>query len=502
MREFIAIFLFLCYDRKMKGSVYMAFDGITMHFVKKELENCLIGGKIHKIYQPNKNELLLGVYANGNHYACDIHISSDCYHIHLTTSKKENPIKAPNFCMLLRKYIMGSTITQISGLGLERILTFHLQGYNELNDKVNRYLIIELMGKHSNIILTNENHRIIDSLRHLDSTEGATRDVLPAREYVLPPNTKQEFLDVSFDTFYSHIASSGYKDIAKAIASSYIGFSHSFVRHLLDHFSITEWNLTTAKTVFDALQNMLHFKTPTCIQSVSSDYTLFPCTTPQEALAINFFLDDYYTQKEQHATFTAYRNQILKFVWNTLQKNHHVLETMEKKLQECAQMDSYRLYGELLTSNLYRLSDQHVTSITVENYYDQNQPITIPLQEKLYPADNAKQYYKKYRKLKNALEIVSKQKRDIVQEIQYLESIVYEIENCKTLEEMDAIYLEISENVVFKKAKISSVSPKRNGRSGIKSNESFRKRNCKTSSYKIRLSFLYNWFLCATCREK
>jgi len=123
-------------------------------------------------------------------------------------------------------------------------------------------------------------------------------------------------------------------------------------------------------------------------------------------------------------------------------------------------MDTYRLYGELLTSNLYRLPKEHIATITLENYYENNQPITIPLQEKLSPADNAKHYYKKYRKSKNALEIVTKQKKDVLQEIHYLESIVYEIENCKTLEEMDAIYLEISENVLFKKSKTSASTSK------------------------------------------
>jgi len=449
----------------MKGSVSMAYDGITMHFVKKELENCLIGGKIHKIYQPNKNEILLGVYANGKHYALTIHISSDCYHMNLTTSKKENPMKAPNFCMLLRKYIMGAVLKDITGYGLERIVTFHLEGYNELNDKITRYLIVELMGKHSNILLTNEHFRIIDSLRHLDITEGSTRDILPAREYVLPSNTKQEFLEISFDTFYAHISSCCQaSSIANAISSSYIGFSLSFVQHLLNQLSITEWNPTTAKTIFSTLQNMLTYKTPITPKLTTSDYTILPSAIPEEPLAMNFFLDDFYTQKEQQTAFTTYRNHILKLVWNTLQKENHILETMEQKLQDCTQMDTYRLYGELLTSNLYRLPHEHVDSITVENYYAQNQPITIPLLEKLSPADNAKQYYKKYRKMKHALEIVSNQKKEVLQEIQYLESIVYEIENCKTLEEMDTIYMEISENVLSKKAKTSSSDVHKNKR--------------------------------------
>ena len=458
----------------------MAFDGITMHFVVKELQNCLIGGKINKIYQPSKNEILLGIYANSHHYACNIHISADCYHLQLTTSKKENPIHAPNFCMLLRKYLQGATISQISTYGLERIVTFHLEGYNELNDKVTCYLIVELMGKHSNIILANENKRIIDSLRHLDSSSNSTRDILPAREYVFPTNTKKDFLTISFEEFYNQIAiflkENPEYTLVKALPSLYTGFSTSFTSNLLSCLAISEWNEKAGKQLFEKLQDMLCGKINVFAKQVSSDYTILPAkeeVRKQEPLSINFFLDDYYTQKEQQSAYTAYRNQLLKLVWNALQKTNHTLENIENKLQDCTKMDTYRLYGELLTSNLYRLPDEHSTAITLENYYENNVLITIPLQEKLSPANNAKFYYKKYRKLKNALEIVTKQKKEILQEIHYLESIVYEIENSKTLEEIDAIYLEISENLLSKKQKASSSSKsKKSGKSDVSSRSS------------------------------
>jgi len=328
----------------------MAFDGITMHFVLRELQTCLIGGKINKIYQPSKNELLLGIYASGNHYLCNIHISADCYHINLTTSKKENPIKAPNFCMLLRKYLLGSKITNITSYGLERILVFHLEGYNELNDKVLRHFIIELMGKHSNIILTNEHNRIIDSLRHLDSTAHATRDILPAREYTLPSNTKQDFLVISFQDFYKQISATNTTDIAKALSLSYTGFSYTFIKHLLTYLSITTWNLDTAGQLFETLHAMLEGKTNVHACSLASDYTLLPTKEEVPPLALNFYLDDYYTRQRTARSIYNLSQSSSKISMEYTTKNKSCIGKHRKKITRL------HSYGHL--SSIWRIINQ------------------------------------------------------------------------------------------------------------------------------------------------
>jgi len=179
----------------------MAFDGIVTKKICYELQNCLIGGKINKVFEPNKNEIILGIYSNGKNYALNINISSNNYRIHLTTSSKPNPTVAPNFCMLLRKHLVGFKIKEIINNGLERIITIHLEGYNELNDVIEKKLIIELMGKHSNIILLNSKDIIIDSLRHLDTFSNSNRDILPAHEYVLPISDKKDFYNTSLEDF-------------------------------------------------------------------------------------------------------------------------------------------------------------------------------------------------------------------------------------------------------------------------------------------------------------
>ena len=172
----------------------MSFDGIVANGIVSELKRSILGGKINKVYEPNKNEVLLGIYSNGLNYLLDLVINPNSYRVNLTTNAKPNPFNAYSFCMLLRKHLIGSKILKIETLGLERIIIFELECYNELNDLIHKKLIIELMGKHSNIILLNDNNRIIDSLRHLDIDSNSCRNIMPAYEYEFPPCDKKDFL--------------------------------------------------------------------------------------------------------------------------------------------------------------------------------------------------------------------------------------------------------------------------------------------------------------------
>ena len=183
----------------------MAFDGIVTKSIVKEL-NILIDCKIDKIYQPDKNTILLGLYGNKTHYALNISIDSSNYRINLTTHNKSNPNVAPNFCMLLRKHLIGSYIKNIEMNGLERVVTLNLETFNDFNEIICKKLIVELMGKHSNIVLLDENNIIIDSIKHCIKSETSYRDVIPNKLYVLPQTDKYDFLQIkSFNEFYNTI---------------------------------------------------------------------------------------------------------------------------------------------------------------------------------------------------------------------------------------------------------------------------------------------------------
>lgn len=436
----------------------MAFDGIVLKSVVSELNTCLINGKINKVYMPNSNEILLGIYSGGRNYCLLCNISSNSYRIHLTTTSKPNPLNAPNFCMLLRKHLVGFRIVNISTLNLERIVTIELEGYNELNDKLRKKLIIELMGKHSNIILLNENNKIIDSIRHLDISSGSLRDILPAREYILPNNdTKLDFYNASKEDFIDIINS----DINKSVTNNYIGFSNSFVSSILESLNISndDFSKNNLSTLYDTIKTiLLNIETNNVklINYNTNDYVITNSNT--EPLQVNFFLDDFYSQKEEKDSINTYRNNLLKLVLTALKKISKKLDNINIKLKECDNMDKYRIYGELITSNLYKLDfNQNAESVVLENYYDNNNNITIPLDKTISISYNAKKFFKKYHKLKNTLEIVSVQKQDTEKEIDYLESIVYELENANSISDLDEIYLEISENGIFKGKEKSNI---------------------------------------------
>lgn len=445
----------------------MAFDGIVLNQVVHEMNEYLIGGKINKIYQPNKNEIILGIYANAKNYALLCNISSNSYRIHLTTNSKPNPLNAPNFCMLLRKHLIGFRIKSISTPSLERIAIIEFEGYNELNDLLTKKLIIELMGKHSNIILLNENNKIIDSIRHLDISSGSLRDIMPSREYEFPSSDKEDFYQISKQDFISKIDGS----ISNNIANRFTGISNAFLKNLLTYLKILDTDNTfeNLSLIYDTIFSIFHHfgsHQLSCISISDKDYTISPLKN-STTLQTNFFLDDFYIKKEKIDTILNYRNSLLKLTLAALKKISKKVSNINIKLKECENMDHYRIYGELITSNLYQIdANSNLEHITLLNYYNENTPITIPLDNTISVSSNAKKFFKKYHKLKNTLEIVTKQKLQAEKELDYIESVVYELENANSIIELDEIYQEICENDIFQTS----------GKSNIKKNKVNKKR--------------------------
>lgn len=439
----------------------MAFDGFTLKAVVQELNSSLVGGKITKIHQPTSEEIILGVYSNGTNYALSCNTSFSAYSLHLTTHSKPNPLSAPNFCMLLRKHLIGFKIKNIEMYGLERIAILNLEGYNELNDLVTLKLIIELMGKHSNIILVDYNNIIIDSLKHLNTFSGSYRNILPNTSYQFPESNKYDICKISAE-FYNTISQ---EDKCVPISSYFIehftGTSKILLDYAIKDLRISEdLNLENFTSLLIYLQNLIKKIETMQVECAifNQDYVLTENNNISN-LNVNFFLDDYYYQKEQLEEFTQYRNTMLAFIMKRTKKIVKKLDGVNSKIQECSKMDEYKLYGELLTSYLYQISSTHTDKIILENYYAENRPITIPLDISLSPADNAKKYFKKYHKLKNTIDIVSKQKVELEKEIDYLESIVYELQLAKNIHEINHIYQEMEQaNLFSKKTVIGSKS--------------------------------------------
>lgn len=438
----------------------MPFDGLITKAIVTELNTCLINGKVTKIFEPNKNEIILGIYSNGVRYAVNLNISSNYYSIYLTTNKQVNPTTAPNFCMLLRKYLIGKKISKISSDSLERIVNIEFIGYNELNDLTTLKLIVELMGKHSNVILVNEKNIIIDSLRHLDSSTNSTRDILPAHYYTLPESKK---LDITKDMneLYDQLKHKD-SDIINLFSNNFTGISKTFISNLLNILNIDNtFTFDNFKKVYEYINNLINnLNYYGCGVNTGNDYTII-YNKKSNNLDLNFFLDDYYNSKILNDTFISYRNNILKLILEKIKKLSKKLSVLNTKLEECEDSEKYRIYGELLTNNLYRINSRNVHEVHLENYYNNNELLEISLDPSISPANNAKKYFKKYNKLKTAFHIVSSQKQDIESEINYLETIVYSVEVSKTIEDLNEVYNELIQSGLIKeKSKVVSKNNK------------------------------------------
>ena len=367
----------------------MAFDGIVTKAIASELQQ-LSGARVDKIFQPNSNNVIIGCYINGKNYALNICTNSNNYRIHLTTHPKPNPQIAPNFCMVLRKHLTGGTIKKIYSNGLERIVFI-----------------------------------IIDNLRHINNSDS-THVVIPHTKYTYPSTEKLNFLNCNdFEDFKKHLSNVDTESLPWCISNTFNGISKKFI-----NFIISDLNIKDLKEIFYYLKQIildtdslnLKFKT------INNDYFLVQNPNNNELFSLNFFIDDFYYKKELSEDLKNYRNSMLKLILDTLKKYKKRLQNINEKLEECKNMNTYRLYGELITANLYKIKNVNISQIKLENYYDNNNLINIPLDSKYSPSINAKKFFKKYTKLKNA----------------------YELESASSIEELANIFDEISENNIFK----------------------------------------------------
>lgn len=434
----------------------MAFDGIVTRGVVTELNKVLKGTKVNKVFQPNKNEIVLDLYSkdDGRYYLLMSVLPEAC-RIHITTHLKENPINPFSFCMLLRKYLVGSKIIEVSNFDLERTVEVKFEARNEFNELIKRRLYIEIMNRQSNIILANENNVIIDCLKHFEDEQ---RPRIPAASFKFTPILKSSFIELeTFAEFGEIVSNSLEEKLSEKLTDSFIGFSKNFILKTLEILNIDEINydINDLEKIYQYLKDLIYDLESNRIKAekIGKDYTLVISNKNEDALEINNFLNEFYFEKEQKILFSTSKANLLKIVSSTLKKVYKKLENMNQKLKECEDMEKYKLYGELLTANLYRLnSSKNTEEVEVLNYYT-NENIKIKLDPKYSVSKNVERIYKKYNKLKNTLEIVTTQKQDTEKEIDYIESVIYSLENAKTLEEIKQIYYEISDNFMTKKDK-------------------------------------------------
>lgn len=317
------------------------------------------------------------------------------------------------------------------------------------------------MGKHSNIILLNDSSKIIDSMRHLESSSNSTRDILPARNYLFPRTEKNNFLILNnFEEFYKLVLPFvGQQPIDLLISSHFTGISKLLISYLLEINNIKSSSIIKEDyhTVYNELKKLLSSNIEIIPYSLQGKEDYIARIASQEMSDINTFLDDFYNKRESSDEFLSYRNSVLKLILNELKKYNKRLINMNNKLEECNKKDEYRVYGELITANLYHVNpNENLEYIEFSNYYENDKIVKIPLDKTISLSMNAKKYFKKYNKLKNACEIVSLQKEETKHEIDYIESVIYELETASTISDIDLIYTEFSESFLGKNVSISN----------------------------------------------
>lgn len=461
----------------------MAFDGITIAAIRKELADTLKDGRISKIAQPEPDELLLTIKTPQGQYKLVLSANPSLPLAYLTEENKVSPMTAPPFCMLLRKHIQNGKILSITQPDFERILVFEIEHLNELGDLCQKKLIVELMGKYSNIIFATEETelsdsgeytstiKIIDSIKRISAAVSSVREVLPGKDYFIPTaEGKTDPLLADKDTFIGTVTGK-HEYCHKALLSSYTGISPLIAHEIcnladLSDALASELTPKEATRLYDAFTSIFNrIKeenfTPVIYyeKEMPKEYSCVPVTsyenrgieannTTVENKTIAYssvcsLIRDYYSQKERHSRSRQKSADLRKIVSTILERDVKKYDLQCRQLKDTEKMDIYRIYGELLQTYGYSIAPGS-KSATVDNYYT-NEPITIPLDETKTPLENARRYFDKYGKCKRTKEALTELIIQVKDEINHLETIMTALDIAEKEEDLNQIREELVE---------------------------------------------------------
>ena len=444
------------------GSVkLLPFDGVVTKAVADELNTDISGGRIYRIYQPEKDSLVFYIRTGKNNVKLFISSNANSARIHLTGMDFENPAAPPMFCMLLRKHLSGGRVVNVQAHDYERIITINIEATDELGDKNIKKLVIEIMGRHSNIILLNPAGKIIDAIKHVDHSMSSVREIMPARQYVLPP-AQDKFIPskLDFGEFINSVSDTD-RPFDKILLSSILGFSPVLCREIchragidpdIGSASANRFKLPNAAKIMRQMADsweqcnyapcvVYDAKTgkPLDFHAVSlthyGSFKSFP--------SISDAIDEFYRVREIKNSVNRKASDLTRVV-------RHNIERCEKKIQihidtveKNSDPEIYRLYGELITANIHNLS-KGMKKCSLLNYYDPQQTyVEIELDENRTPQENAQWYFKKYTKSKTTRSFAVEQMKLAKTELEYLENVLYSIENADSADIIEQIREEL-----------------------------------------------------------
>ena len=488
----------------------MAFDGITIANITKELYDTLLGGRIYKIAQPESDELLLTVKNNGSQYRLLLSADASLPLVYLTQTNKQSPMTAPGFCMLLRKHLQNAKIIGIAQPGLERIIHLELEHLNELGDLCRKKLIVEIMGKHSNIIFCDDEDKIIDSIKHISGMVSSVREVLPGRDYFIP-QTQDKLNPLRFCEAYTAMQIKTATDTAapsspfiqtetdtvpltyvnlcghmrekpmalyKALYTSYTGLSpimaqeicyragvdadlpanvleENALHALHDTLTAMTRQITTGGFVPNIVYNG---REP--IEFAALPLTLYADKSVQSYDRISGVLERYYAERSILTRIRQKSVDLRRIVQTALERNVKKYDLQIHQMKDTEKRDKYKVYGELINAYGYNV-EPGAKSMEALNYYT-NEMVKIPLDDTLTPQENAQKYFDKYGKMKRTYEALSELTIQVKEEIDHLESILASLDIAMQEEDLVQIKEELIESGYIrrkggtKKAKITS----------------------------------------------
>ena len=441
----------------MKGGLPMPMDGLTIGFAARELNAALAGGRIDKITQPEKDTVILLIRAGNENRRLLLCASPNNARCHLTSATFPNPLEPPMFCMLLRKQLMGARVQSVRQIGGDRVVYIDMDAVDEMGDHVLRRLILEMMGRHSNLILVDGEGRILEAARHVNAEMSRVRQIQPGLDYLPPP--AQDKLDpeqVTAEALLARLQAQGDMPLHKALAAIVAGLSNPASKELA--FRVLEPGTDrpadmqdAAARLADLLLRLPQMANPQVLLSEEGDaedvfafpYLSRPLERQHACPTVSQALERYFGARDRQDRINQKSASMVRLLKGQIERCERKLALQEEELASAARMEEYRLKGEIINANLWQLK-KGMTEARLPNFYDENGgDITVELDIQLTPVQNAQRYFKKYQKARSARETAAQQKEKTIEELTYLESCLLDVGKCVGESELEEIRQEL-----------------------------------------------------------
>lgn len=446
----------------------MSYDGLVTKAITFEIKKLLLGGKIQKISQPSKNDIVLNIYSVGKSYKLLLSANNNEARVHITERKYENPISPPNFCMVLRKYLNQSKIVDIEQYKMDRVIIFHISSVDEMGFDISNKLIVEIMGKYSNIILTDENYKIIDSIKRVNFKMSSVREILPGLDYKFIESNKINILesDFSLDILKLDKNIADNQNPEKLLYENYLGFSPTIAKELIYKSNIDpriNWGLVSEDekqllndNLYELRNSLINNMYSPVLYKNSRKYKEFysfdlsglgfekiSCKSMSNAI------ENFYESNKSNDRLRQIKNNLLRKINSQIKLVNKKIEILNKNLSKEKSMDSIRMKGDLLAANVNKLNKGY-KEIILKDFYNNNKDIKISLDSRKNPWENVDSYYKRYKKIKNSIDFA---KDDLPKQkdlLAYLNQVSDFVERSESISDLDEIKEELIENKIIK----------------------------------------------------